>query len=393
MNTSDFTTQSPGKLVKGPAGYWAFVPDPLPPKFEFRLETILCLSEAERALGELQGIGQALPDAHLVINPFLRREAILSSRIEGTIARLDQLFLFEAEPSRERSDSDVREVGNYVTAMEYGLKRLSELPVSLRLIRELHEKLLTGVRGQNRRPGEFRKSQNAIGQQGMPVEEARFVPPPVKEMNSALSDLELYLHSPSRLPLLIRLALFHYQFEAIHPFLDGNGRIGRLLLSLLLCEKGQLTQPLLYLSAYFEKHRETYVDGLLKVSQRGEWVEWIEFFLDAVAEQSRDAVERTHRLLELKQEYRSQLQTARSSALPLQLIDALFESPYMTTARAREVLGVKYLSALNHIRRLQELGILEEVTGQTRYQVFFATGVLRVIDTEPAHEPDDSYAP
>ena len=222
-----------------------------------------------------------MPNAQLLIAPFLRREAVLSSRIEGTIASLDQLILFEVEPSRESQNSDVGEVANYVSAMEYGLRRLEELPVSLRLIRELHGKLLTGVRGQDRRPGEFRQTKNAIAQQGRPLEEARYIPPPVAQMNQALSDFELFLHEPTELPILIQLALIHYQFEAIHPFLDGNGRIGRLLLSLLLCEKGYLTEPILYLSGFLEKHRDRYIDSLLRVSKFGDWAGWVDFFWKA----------------------------------------------------------------------------------------------------------------
>ena len=382
MDPADFTDDAPGELVKTVEGIWAFVPAPLPPRFDISPATISSLSAADFALGQLRGIGQMLPNAQLLIAPFLRREAILSSRIEGTIASLDQLILFEVESSGEPQNSDVGEVANYVLAMEYGLKRLEELPVSLRLIRELHEKLLTGVRGQDRRPGEFRQTQNAIGQQGRPVEEARYIPPPVVQMNQALSDFELFLHEPTELPILIQLALVHYQFEAIHPFLDGNGRIGRLLLSLLLCEKGYLTQPILYLSGFLEKHRDQYIDSLLRVSQNGDWIGWVNFFLEGVAEQSKDAVERSRLLLDLRQQYRERAQTARASALPLQLLDELFQIPGLTISMAQGLLGVTYVSAQRSVERLVGLGILEEVTGRQRNRVYLAPEILGIVNAE-----------
>ena len=311
----------------------------------------------------------------------MRREAVLSSRIEGAIASLDQLILFEVEPSRESQNSDVGEVANYVSAMEYGLRRLEELPVSLRLIRELHGKLLTGVRGQDRRPGEFRQTQNAIAQQGRPLEEARYIPPPVAQMNQALSDFELFLHEPTELPILIQLALIHYQFEAIHPFLDGNGRIGRLLLSLLLCEKGYLTEPILYLSGFLEKHRDRYIDSLLRVSKFGDWAGWV-VFLEGVAEQSQDAIERSRLLLDLRQQYREKAQTARASALPLQLIDELFHIPALTITMARGLLDVTHVSAQRSVERLVDLGILEEVTDQQRNRLYLAREILSTVNSE-----------
>ena len=382
MNPSDFADDAPGELVKTVEGVWAFVPNPLPPRFDIGVTTIKKLSAADFAMGQLRGIGQMLPNAQLLIAPFLRREAVLSSRMEGTIASLDQLVMFEVEPSRESQNPDVGEVANYVSAMEHGLRRLEELPVALRLIRELHEKLLTGVRGQDRRPGEFRQSQNAIGQHGRPVEEARFIPPPVAQMTQALSDFELFIHEPTELPFLIQLALIHYQFEAIHPFLDGNGRIGRLLLSLLLCEKSYLTQPLLYLSGFLEKNRDRYIDSLLRVSQKGDWAGWVDFFLEGVAEQSRDVVERSGLLLDLRQRYRERAQTARASALPLQLVDDLFSIPALTITMARDLLEVTHVSAQRSIERLVALGVLEEVTGRHRNRIYVAKEIISIISAE-----------
>ena len=382
MDPADFTDDAPGELVKTVEGIWAFVPHPLPPKFDIGPATINRLSAADFALGQLQGVGQMLPNAQLLIAPFLRREAVLSSRIEGTIASLDQLVLFEVEPSRDPQNPDVGEVANYVSAMQYGLTRLEELPVSLRLIRELHEKLLTGVRGQDKRPGEFRQTQNAIGQQGRPVEEARYIPPPVAQMNQALSEFEFFVHEPTELPFLIKLALAHYQFEAIHPFLDGNGRIGRLLLSLLICEKEYLTQPMLYLSGFLEKHRDRYIDSLLRVSQSGDWAGWVDFFLEGVAEQSADAVDRSGLLLKLREQYREKAQTARASALPLLLIDELFQNPALTITMARRVLDVTAVSAQRSVDRLVDLGILEEVTGQQRNRIYLAREIMSIVNAE-----------
>jgi Fic family protein len=382
MDPSEFTTDAPGQLVKTVEGIWAFVPSPLPPRFEIGPATISRLSAADFALGQLKGVGQTLPNAQLLIAPFLRREAVLSSRIEGTIASLDQLVLFEVEPSRDSQNPDVGEVANYVSAMRYGLARLEELPVSLRLIRELHEKLLTGVRGQDKRPGEFRQTQNAIGQQGRPLEEARYIPPPVAQMTQALSEFELFLHESTELPFLIKLALVHYQFEAIHPFSDGNGRIGRLLLSLLLCEKGYLPQPMLYLSGFLEKHRDRYIDSLLRVSQTGDWAGWVDFFLEGVAEQSADAVEKSGLLLKLREQYREKAQTARASALPLLLIDELFQAPALNITMARRVLDVTAVSAQRSVDRLVDLGILEEVTGQQRNRIYLARDILSIVNAE-----------
>ena len=382
MNASDFSENAPGHLKRAPEGHWAFVPDPLPPIVEFDSKTVTKLSEADLALGQLSGTGRMLPNPHLLIGPFLRREAVLSSRIEGTVTGLEQLLLFEVTPSARTQTADVQEVVNYVTAMQYGLERLNELPISLRLLRELHARLLSGVRGEDKRPGKFRDHPNFIGQRGQDIEDARFVPPPVFEMNQALNDFELFLHSNTELPFLVQLALIHYQFEAIHPFGDGNGRIGRLLLALLLCERGYLPQPLLYLSAFFERNRDSYMDHLLSVSQRGAWVEWIEFFLEGVAEQSRDAVTRSQLLLNLQQEYRERFQTARGSALTLQLVDALFEAPVITIPRARDFLGVTYRSAQLHIERLEGQGILTETSGSPRNRIYIALDIMAVISTE-----------
>jgi len=378
MNPTDFTGLAPGTLVTAPQGYLCFVPKPLPPTLSLGMSTIQILAQAERALGKLAGAGEMLPNPHLLIGPFVRREAVLSSRIEGTVANEEDLVLFKVDPAVEDRTPDTREVRNYVIALEYGLRRLSELPVSLKLLRELHSRLLKGVRGADKSPGEFRDRQNFIGTPGMSVKDARFVPPPVEEMHGALAAFEHFLRAPSERPFLIDLALLHYQFEAIHPFRDGNGRVGRLLIPLLLCERNILTKPLLYLSAYLERHRAQYMDLLLRVSQKGEWERWIEFFLNGVAEQAIDGVERATKLMILWQNYRKRLQTARMSILAQNLVDQLFQQPAMSVGLAQQVLKVSFASAQNNIMRLVRLGILQEMTGRKRDRIFIAPEILQL---------------
>lgn len=386
MRGEDFGENAPGKLLRAHGNtvgdYWTFVPDPLPQSMGLDADTVNLLATAERAVGELNGIGRMLPNPHLLIRPFLRREAVLSSRIEGTVTNLEQLLLFEAEPANRSTSPDVREVINYVRAMEYGLRRLENLPVSLRLIREVHEHLMEGVRGQSNNPGEFRAIQNYIAGPSQSIQQARYVPPPVPEMNQALIDLERFIHTSTEIPFLVQLALIHYQFEAVHPFEDGNGRIGRLLLSLLMCEREYLSQPLLYLSGYLERNRDVYMDCLLRVSQRGDWLSWVNFFLEGVSSQARDAISRTGQLMNLWQDYRSRLQLARSSSLTLQLVDLLFATPAVTAPYVENQLGVTQASARRTIERLEKDGILQEATGQRRNRVYIATEVFAILDGE-----------
>jgi Fic family protein len=393
MNPTDFNESAPGKVIKNSDGQWAFVPNPLPPNLELTNETLALLSRADQKLGELAGVGKMLPNPHMLIGPFLRHEAVLSSRIEGTLATEEELLLFEVNPSSEAKTPDVREVANYVRALEYGFKRMKELPVSLRLIRELHERMLEGVRGADRRPGSFRTIQNYIANPGQPIQDARFVPPPITELAASLDQFEKFLNVKSGLPLLIDLALTHYQFETIHPFVDGNGRIGRLLLSLLLCERGPLVKPLLYLSAYFEKNREQYVDLLLSVSRSGAWQEWIQFFLRGVASQSEDAILRSQKLLELWQQYRARMQTARASALGLDLIDSLFSTPVLTIPMAAGRLKVTYASAQLNVGKLIKRGILREATGNRRNRVYIAPEILQIISSRETPPPPASETP
>lgn len=382
MDTALFKNSPAGRLVRATSGYWAYVPNPLPPSLEWDAALVSQISRADLAVGTLSGLGETLPNPHLLIYPFIRREAVLSSRIEGTQSSLSDLLLFEA--TQVEKQRDVKEVQNYVRAMEYGLKRLHELPLSLRFILELHGILMEGVRGEHAAPGEFRRSQNWIGAPGATLNEATFVPPPVTEMQECLNQLEKFLHSDTRLPAIVQAAMVHYQFETIHPFLDGNGRIGRLLITLLLCQKNVLARPLLYLSAFFEQHRQEYYEILLKVSQIGAWREWIEFFLKAVTEQSEDALSRSRRLLELLRGYSNM---AREKHLPPtagQLIELIFMKPVLNAKTAQDFLKVSYPSAQNAINSLEKAGILTEITGRKRDKAYSAKEILKALDGEMA---------
>lgn len=366
----------------------AFVPDLLPPDWNPELTVWNRLSDADRALGELKGRGRELDNPHLFIRPFLRTEAVVSSRIEGTQADLEDLYVFEAEQKsakttkkegagRKSRRGDTKEVHNYVTALEYGLERLDEIPVVVRLLRELHRRLLSGVRGERQRPGEFRNSQNWIGPKGGSIQNARFVPPPPGKVEDLMADLEKYINTADDYPPLIRLALIHYQFETIHPFRDGNGRIGRLLITLLLVHWDLLPLPLLTLSAYFERHRDEYVDRLLAVSRDGDWSGWVRFFLDAVEVQSEEANKTARRLSHLKADWRNNIQSQpRSSALLLALVDHLFERPMFSIPQAAELLDVSYQSAKNNVEKLQEEGVIVEVP-DTYPQLYAATDILK----------------
>lgn len=381
MEAESFRHSPSGHTVRTPGAVLAFVPNALPPDISWTTRLVTVLSDGDRALGELAGFGRTLANPHLLIRPFMRLEAVLSSRIEGTRASLQDLYAYEAQQlALFEPAGDVREVHNYVRALEYGLERLKGLPMSLRLIREIHAILMEGVRGEGQTPGEFRRSQNWIGPPGSTARDATYVPPPVAEMNQALGSLEALLHERRDLPALVRLGLIHYQFEAIHPFLDGNGRVGRLLLALLMCAWELLPQPLLYLSAYFERRRSTYYDLLLKVSQHGAWEEWLVYFLQGVSFQARDAMVRVGRLQRLQEEYRGLLTGPRVPARLLEAVDLLFAQPVLTTRQAEAALGVNFATAQRYIDQLLRLGLIREVTGQARNRVYRAEGVLQAIE-------------
>jgi Fic family protein len=379
LNPKDFENSTTGKC-KNIRGYWAFVPNPLPPEINYDRELIRLLSEADRLLGELSGTGSLLRNPYLLIAPYIRREAVASSRIEGTQASLSDLFFFEAAESEEQKVPDVLEVRNYVKAMEYGLKRLKDLPISGRLIREIHGVLMEGVRGDNLTPGEFRRSQNWIGPPGCLLNEATYVPPPVEEMHQALSDWEKYLHSNPEEPTLIQCTLMHYQFEAIHPFLDGNGRIGRLLITFFLCERGYLTQPLLYLSAFFERFRDEYYSRLLDVSKKGDWCEWIEFFLRGMVSQSKDALSDAKKILALHAEYQNKLEkTKKIPESAHRLIDEIFLNPVISISELSKKWNLQFNTVKRGVQRLAKIGILQEVDGRKRNKLFIAPELMNLL--------------
>lgn len=380
MDIKLFKNSPSGKLIRANGGYWAFLPNPLPPPINWDADLVSLLSKADRALGSLSGLGETLPNPHLLIYPFLRREAVLSSKIEGTQSSLSDLFLFEV--TQVEKPPDVREVQNYVRALEYGLKRLNEFPLSLRFIRELHGILMENVRGNHATPGEFRQSQNWIGSFGATLNEATFVPPPVPEMMECLQKLEKFLYTNNNLPPLIEVAMVHYQFEVIHPFLDGNGRVGRLLIIFLLCSRNVLSKPLLYLSAFFEQHRQRYYGLLLKVSANGAWRDWIEFFLQAVLKQSEDAVLRSRQLQELQRQYFHIGREKRFPPSALQLIDFIFMKPVINTKSAQDFLNLSFPGTQKSIKMLLEAGILTEITGRQRDRAYAAREVLKILDKE-----------
>lgn len=372
-------------IAAGPrsARYSAFVPDQLPPAIEYTGQLMTLLSESDRALGELNGLGRMLPTPGLLINPFVRREAVLSSKIEGTRATITDLYAREAgQRTTLRLPSDVDEVLNYVRALDYGLERIETLPISLRLMRELHERLMHRVRGEEMRPGEFRTTQNWIGPPGSFINDASYVPPPREEMMEALGRFETYVHADDdRNPPLVRMALIHVQFEMIHPFLDGNGRVGRLLITLLLVHWQLLTLPLLYLSAFFERRRDEYYRRLSGVSHDGDWEGWIAYFLEGVRDESRDAANRAKRLQDLQQDWRDRVTGARSSALTLRVVDHLFEAPIITIPGTQALLGnVTYPTARKHVQKLLLANILEPFGEKSYGRSFIAREILTTID-------------
>jgi Fic family protein len=371
----------PGRMVRCPGGYEAFVPDPLPPEIDWRPSLVRALSDADRLVGKLAGEGGRLPNPHLLMRPFIRREAVLSSRIEGTQATLGELLAVEAGAVVERSPDDLREVGNYVVALEHGRKLLGRLPLSLRMVREIHAKLLRGVRGEAATPGEFRRSQNWIGPAGCTLDNATYVPPPPEEVTNCLGAWEKFLHDRS-LPPLVQVALIHSQFETIHPFLDGNGRVGRLLITLFLIERRILPTPLLYLSAFFEATRRDYYDRLIGVNRHGEWSEWLEYFLNGAARQSEDALSRAERINRQLADWRTAV-AGLSSKTPAALVDLLAENPYWMVKGVAQRLKVAFTTAQRAVDRLEALSILTRVTDARRDRVYCARSILDILE-EPA---------
>lgn len=375
-----------GAYVQQLTGYRAFIPKPLPPDppLQVDVEMLDLLSKADLALGRLDGVSEILPNADLFVAMYVNKEAVLSSQIEGTQASLVDVLAFEAAAVQPENPQDVEEVVNYVAALNYGLTRLQTLPLSLRLVREIHERLLAGVRGAERHPGEFRTSQNWIGHAGCTLETARFVPPPPTDMRQALGDLELFIHAPELLPALLKIGLIHAQFETIHPFLDGNGRMGRLLITFYLCQQQILRKPLLYLSHYFKLNKADYYEYLQAVRDEGAWEEWIKFYLRGVSSVAIEAATTARKVVNLREHHRDLISRAfpRGAGPALQLLEHLFERPISTVNLVADHLGQTYAAANTLVRRLVELGILGEITHRERNRQFAYTDYLRLFTDE-----------
>lgn len=374
------TSTRAGRYVRQPSGYDAFIPAPFPPS-DLKIDSLLDerLEQAALTLGALVGSSEILPDADLFVYMYVRREAVLSSQIEGTEASLVDLLEYEAQMEKTERRIDVQEISNYVEALKHGLGRVESLPLSLRLIREIHGRLMEGVRGgeEAKTPGEFRRSQNWVG--GPSPETARFVPPPVAEMKRALAELEGFLHSDD-LPILVRVGMAHAQFETIHPFLDGNGRVGRLLITFLLAHAKVLREPLLYLSIFFKRNRQEYYDRLQNVRDQGDWEGWLLFFLEGIAQVSKDATGTARQIVQLQAKKRSQVmqELGRRINTALLLLDSLFRQPYVNVKMVQEVTDLSQPAANSLANAMVEKGILKEITGKQTYRIFAFTEYLQL---------------
>lgn len=373
------------KRTAGPYGYVAYFPAPIPRSIDLSPATVKLLADAEAALGRLAGVGQLVPNPHLLIRPYLLREAISSTRIEGTQASMAQLFEFDAlggTPS-----ADIEEVINYIDALEWGLNQLKDVPLGVRLIREMHRRVLAGVRGRERRPGEFRITQNWIGEPGSTIDTASFVPPPPDDLAGLIADWERYANEDVELPLLIQNALLHYQFETLHPFLDGNGRLGRLLIVFFLIARDRLPAPLLYLSSFFEQDRQRYYDALQAPRQSGDIEPWLQLFLRGVETQASDAVKRAERIAQLRERYRAAA-ASLSTSNGILLVDVICKSPILTTRLVQEQLNVSRPTAIALLRQMERLGVITEDEVGSRSQLrFVARELLNAVADDAKSAP------
>ena len=374
----DIKNSPSGKIVKALTGYHFFVPDPLPPKFEWNDTLVNSLSKADHILGKLSYEGSKIPNPRLLIRPFITREAVLSSRIEGTQSTLEEVLEEEAGGHVNRSPDDLQEVKNYIIALDYGIQRLKDFPFSLRVIKEIHEKLMKGVRGKHATPGEFRHSQNWIGTPGCNLTNAKYIPPSKDELMDCLSAFEAFLHDRT-LPPLIHIALCHYQFEAIHPFLDGNGRVGRLLISLLMLEHKMLSSPILYLSAFFEATRDEYYKHLYNISSKGTWNEWFLYFLNGVSIQSLDVLSRAERINNKIKEWQMII-GGDTSGLLERIIQHFAINPFVTVKNISHVLNVAFTTAQRAINKLETLGLVSKISDTKRGRVYCAKAILEILE-------------
>ena len=392
MENRSATANRAGRYVRQTADYRAFLPAPLPPDPPVQVEGELqaLLSAADLSVGRLDGSIQTLPNPDLFVFMYVRNEAVLSSKIEGTQSSLQDVLAAEAKILARNRPQDTNEVLNYIAAMRYGLERLPTLPVSVRLIREIHAKLMSGVRGSHLTPGELRTSQNWIGPPGCALREAAFVPPPPHEVPDALGKLETFLHDPSELPVLIRIGMAHAQFETIHPFLDGNGRVGRLLITFLLCERKVLGKPVLYLSHFFERQRQAYYEHLQAVRDSGDWEEWLAFFLRGVLDVSAQAAETARRILALREQHRGVVTEKLGNAAGNghRVLEHLYENPIVSVADVQRLIGKTYATANNLVARMTDCGILQELTGQARNRVFSYRDYIALF-----HDDDEPESP
>jgi len=357
-----------GKQITQPTGYKAFIPNPLPPNPPIQIEGEIqhLLTNANIAIGKMDTMGYLAPNLEHIIAMYVRKEALLSSQIEGTQASLEDIFEYENQIP-VKNINDVKEVVNYIKALNHGMKRLTEFPMSIRLIKEIHEILLEDTRGKEKTPGEFRKSQNWIGFPGSTLATASFVPPPPKEAMDGMGELELFLHKDSELPLLINCALLHYQFETIHPFLDGNGRLGRLLITFYLYWKGALQYPLLYLSYYLKIHRQEYYDRLNLARERGDFEQWIVFFLKGIIWTCESALQTIKNLLQLQEDHKKRLIAKKlSTPYAIALLDYLFEKPHLNINDVAYHLKISYQGAKALVDQFVATEILKEITGKRR---------------------------
>jgi Fic family protein len=377
MDSTAFRRSPSGRLISTIHGQYAFVPAPLPPKIDCSA-FLMDLSEAMHAVGNLCGISRRLANPYMIIRPLLRREALTSSSMEGTHASPDDLVLLEA--GEENIDEAAREVLNYIRALDDAVSSLKKIPVSWRMMRDTHRILLSGLskhRGANKRPGEFKVYQNFIG--GRSIEEARFIPPPPEEARQAMGDLEVYINSESPMyPAIIDAALVHYQFETIHPFADGNGRVGRILIPLLLMQKGVLDIPILYISPFIEENKDEYIDLMFEISRYGAWAEWVKFFLKAIRESCSETISTIDRLLVLQTEYINRAHDVSRSGSPIKIANALFEKPVITIPDAASIANVTYPAAASAVMKLVEAGILREIPGGTQPKRFVASEVVMI---------------
>ncbi|RVU17793.1 Fic family protein [Methylobacterium oryzihabitans] len=398
MPPNDTTQRSAraGRYQRQLTGYSAFMPEPLPPQpglvFDDEMHTLL--SRADRALGRLDGSIQTLPNPDLFVLMYIRKEAVLSSQIEGTQSSLDDVLEVEASVFDNEHPQDVGEVINYIHAMNYGLKRLETLPLSLRLIKEIHEILLNSARGRDKRPGEFRRTQNWIGPSGCTLSTATFVPPPPDEVMQLLGSLEAFMHDNDHIPILIKIGMIHAQFETIHPFLDGNGRVGRLLITFLLCQKEIMMKPVLYISHFFKEHRSEYYEKLQRIRDYGDWEAWTKFFLRGIATVSLEATETARRIVGLREEHRTliTLKLGRSAGSGLTIMERLYSKPIINVGETSDLLGITYQSANSLIQRLSDLYIIEEITGNKRNRVFRYTPYVSLFSDNRAEHNESNVA-